>query len=164
MPELLERCPACRARLAESALCPRCGCDFALVRQAEEQARSLLEQAIRTLAGGDPAGARVQIRRSLASRRLHLAQALESFLIGRAAAREERSAATPGLDHAEQQEGGEDEPVQRLAVEPGDRPGAGEEGDRRLGTGAEHGMDANVFLPIEWVDRPTQQHQRDEWS
>jgi hypothetical protein len=162
MPELLERCPACRARLAQSALCPRCGCDFALVRQAEEQARSLLEQAIRTLAGGDPAGARVQIRRSLASRRLHLAQALESFLIGRAAAREERSAATPGPENRDPQQGGED--VRGLPVEPVGRSDANENDDRPPRARPEHGEDQHGSVVFEWASEPAQQQRREDWS
>ncbi len=80
MPELLERCPACRARLGESAVCPRCGCDFALVRLAEQQAERVLAQAIRAFAVGDLVAAREHISRSLASNRLRLAQALALLL------------------------------------------------------------------------------------
>lgn len=80
MPDILERCPACRARLAESAVCPRCGCDFTLVRLAEEQAERQLTQAMRAFAVGDPATAREQVSGSLASKQLRLAQALALLL------------------------------------------------------------------------------------
>ena len=76
MPEALERCPACRADLAGNAVCRRCGCDFSLVRVAEEQAERRLTQALCAYAGGDLAGARAHLGASLASHRLPLAQAL----------------------------------------------------------------------------------------
>ena len=53
MPEGLERCPACRAHLARSAVCRRCGCDFSLVRLAGEQAERRLTQALCAYADGD---------------------------------------------------------------------------------------------------------------
>ena len=80
MSELLDRCPACRARLAEAAVCPRCGCDFSLVRQAMAQAARLLEQALCSLVIGDRAAARRQVENSLALHRQRLAQAIRNFL------------------------------------------------------------------------------------
>ncbi|MEF8760250.1 MAG: hypothetical protein V5B36_11090 [Candidatus Accumulibacter sp. UW25] len=80
MPETLARCPACRARLGEDAVCPRCGCDFALVRQAIAQADRLLEQSLRSLLQGDRAAARRQVEASLANRRQRLAEAIQAFL------------------------------------------------------------------------------------
>ncbi len=35
----MERCPACRARLADADSCPRCGVDLTLTRRAERQAQ-----------------------------------------------------------------------------------------------------------------------------
>jgi hypothetical protein len=49
----VERCPACRGRLAQEPTCPRCGCDLTLVRRAEAQARQLLLRALRAWAHGD---------------------------------------------------------------------------------------------------------------
>jgi len=80
MSELLDRCPACRARLAKAAVCPRCGCDFSLVRQAIGQAARLLEQALCSLAIGDRVAARRQVGASLALHRWRLAEAIRSFL------------------------------------------------------------------------------------
>ncbi|SBT06166.1 hypothetical protein ACCAA_300027 [Candidatus Accumulibacter aalborgensis] len=106
MPEVLDRCPACRARLPENAVCPRCGCDFSLAQQAIEQARRLLEQALRSLALGDRAAARSQVDASLAMHRRRLGQAIKGFLDDeKSAAKSERAApggwsAEPGDDEA----------------------------------------------------------------
>lgn len=54
----LARCPACRNRLALEPACPRCGCDLALVRRAEGQARQLLARALGAWAAGDVRQAR----------------------------------------------------------------------------------------------------------
>lgn len=48
----LQRCPGCRVRLAEEPICPRCGCDLALVRRAEAQARKLTVRAVHAWARG----------------------------------------------------------------------------------------------------------------
>lgn len=80
MSEVLDRCQACRARLPEDAVCPRCGCDFSLARQAMAQAGRLLEQALRSLALGDRAAARSQVDASLAMHRRRLGQAIMGFL------------------------------------------------------------------------------------
>jgi hypothetical protein len=80
MSEVLDRCRACRARLPENAVCPRCGCDFSLARRAMEQAGRLLEQTLRSLALGDRAAARSQVDASLAMHRRRLGQAIKGFL------------------------------------------------------------------------------------
>jgi hypothetical protein len=49
----LERCPACRARLAQEQVCSRCGCDLTLVRRAEKQARQLTVRAVQAWGQGD---------------------------------------------------------------------------------------------------------------
>ncbi len=54
----LERCPACRGRLAPEPACPRCGCDLALVRCTEAQAQQRLARALRAYAQGDVPQAR----------------------------------------------------------------------------------------------------------
>jgi len=82
MPEHLERCPACRARLTEAATCSRCGCDFSLLRQAELAAARRLAQAARLLVGGDRAAAGRQVDAALALQRSGLAQAMQAFLAG----------------------------------------------------------------------------------
>lgn len=45
----MERCPACRARLADAEVCPRCGTDFSTSRRAERQAQALARSAVRHL-------------------------------------------------------------------------------------------------------------------
>lgn len=45
----LERCPACRARLAGADVCTRCGVDFSISRRAERQACRLARVAVREL-------------------------------------------------------------------------------------------------------------------
>jgi hypothetical protein len=45
----MERCPACRARLAEAEVCTRCGTDFSVSRRAERQAQELARIAVRQL-------------------------------------------------------------------------------------------------------------------
>ena len=54
----LARCPACRARLLDEAICPRCSCDLSLVRRAEVQAQQWIARALRAWARGDLAQAR----------------------------------------------------------------------------------------------------------
>ena len=54
----LARCPACRARLLDEAICPRCSCDLSLVRRAEAQAQRWIACALQAWARGDPAQAR----------------------------------------------------------------------------------------------------------
>ena len=68
----MERCPACRGRLAQEPACPRCGCDLTLVRRAQAQARQLLVRALRAWADGDlgKAAALAQAAASLEHSRL----------------------------------------------------------------------------------------------
>jgi len=80
MPETLDRCQACRARLAQDGVCPRCGCDFSLARQAMEQAGRRLEEALRAVAVGDRELARSCLGDSLAMHRQPLARAIKDFL------------------------------------------------------------------------------------
>lgn len=48
----MDRCPACRARLADAARCTRCGTDFSISVRAEHQALGLSRLAVRELARG----------------------------------------------------------------------------------------------------------------
>ncbi len=72
----VERCPSCRARLNESPLCPRCGCDLTLVLRAERQAQNLLRQGIQAWAAGNPDLAASSVEASLALRHNPLAAML----------------------------------------------------------------------------------------
>jgi hypothetical protein len=65
----MERCPACRARLAEAPVCPRCGTDFSITRSAERQALALERRAVRELLRGQTqqAAATAQAASDLAS-------------------------------------------------------------------------------------------------
>lgn len=49
---LMERCLACRARLADAPVCPRCGTDFSVSRRAEQQATAFARLAVRELLAG----------------------------------------------------------------------------------------------------------------
>ena len=91
MPEVLDRCQACRARLNESAVCPRCGCDFSLARRALEQGRHWLDDALRSLAVGDRVAARRQVDAALALSGPRLALAMKTFLAGGPRSRRTRS-------------------------------------------------------------------------
>lgn len=70
-----QRCPACRARMAESAVCGRCGCDLTLAWYARSQARTAIALALRAWADDAPAQARKHV---------HAALALEDTALGRA--------------------------------------------------------------------------------
>jgi len=72
----MERCPGCRARLAEGPACPRCGCDLTLVRRAEANARHLVGLAVRAWAEGNREEARTCAAASLALEQGPLAQAV----------------------------------------------------------------------------------------
>ncbi len=82
----MERCPGCRARLAEAPACPRCGCDLALVRRAEAQARQFIHRALRAWAEGNHPEARACAAASLA---------LEQGLLGQAVLRSVSSRRLP---------------------------------------------------------------------
>ncbi len=86
----MERCPSCRARLNESALCPRCGCDLGLASRAESQAQNLVRRAIRSLAAGNPILAASYLETSLTLQRGPLAVALTAMLAAQQAGTEAR--------------------------------------------------------------------------
>lgn len=91
-----ERCPACRARLGENAVCGRCGCDFTLARLAQSQARAAVALALRAWADDAPA---------LARRHVCAALALDDTALGRALLRLLGPVAGVQLDSAEAQTG-----------------------------------------------------------
>jgi hypothetical protein len=62
----MERCPGCRARLAEGPACQRCGCDLTLVRRAETQACRLVRRALRAWLEGNRQQAKALATASLA--------------------------------------------------------------------------------------------------
>ncbi|MFA7243653.1 MAG: hypothetical protein WC091_26395 [Sulfuricellaceae bacterium] len=76
----MERCPACRARLGDTSLCPRCGCDFTLAVRAENQARSLACQAVQAWCAGEHDRAAHHADASLALKRSRLAGTLAAML------------------------------------------------------------------------------------
>ena len=82
----MERCPSCRARLNDSPLCPRCGCDLGLVLRAESQAQDLVKRGIRSLAAGNAMLAATQLENALTLRRDPLAAALTRMLVAHRAA------------------------------------------------------------------------------
>lgn len=61
----VERCPACRSRLAQEPACLRCGCDLSLVRRAELQSRQLFSRALKAWAAGDEPLAQALVHSSL---------------------------------------------------------------------------------------------------
>lgn len=78
----MERCPACRSRLGDTPLCPRCGSDFTLAIRAETQAQNLVCRAVRAWCNGDHNMAEACIGESLALRRGRLAGAVAAMLRG----------------------------------------------------------------------------------
>lgn len=62
----VQRCPACRARLADGPVCGRCGCDLTLALRAESAAGAATTRALRAWADGSPADARLHVGVALA--------------------------------------------------------------------------------------------------
>jgi hypothetical protein len=82
----LERSPGGRARLAEAPACPRCGCDLALVRRAEAQARQFIRRALRAWAQGNHSQASAWASASLAIEQGRLGRAVLNSVSSKAAA------------------------------------------------------------------------------
>ncbi len=90
----MERCPVCRATLADSTTCRRCGSELASAIQAQTEARRLLQKAVSALATGRPAHA---ARLATASSQLDytpLAVAIKNFVEHRRDTEQENSANT----------------------------------------------------------------------
>lgn len=77
----MERCPACRARMSEQAVCPRCACDFTLALEARSAARHHLGAALRALVQGEQATARQALRKAQSLQRSALGICLERLII-----------------------------------------------------------------------------------
>ena len=78
----MERCPACRARLRQELVCPRCRTDLARTLEIEAQADAALRRAVVRLAEGDDAQAMRALEASLRMKREPLASLLLGFLRG----------------------------------------------------------------------------------
>lgn len=76
----MERCSACRSRLGDMPICPRCGCDFTLAIRAELQAQHLVIQAIQAWYSGDQDLAENYVGKSLALKQSGLAEVLKGML------------------------------------------------------------------------------------
>ncbi len=61
----MERCPACRARLNNSAVCKRCDCDLTLVFAAQGQSEKALQQAMQALSRNESEQACKQVTQAL---------------------------------------------------------------------------------------------------
>ena len=70
----VERCPGCRVRLPQGPTCLRCGCDLALVRRAEAQARQFIVRAVHAWARRDHLEARACARAAVVLERGRLAE------------------------------------------------------------------------------------------
>lgn len=75
-----ERCPACRARMADSAICSRCGCDLTLMHRARSQAGAAIDAALRAWAAGTPSSALAHARDALALENTPFGRALRHAL------------------------------------------------------------------------------------
>ncbi|PWF47848.1 hypothetical protein C7C56_013365 [Massilia glaciei] len=76
----MERCGACRARMGDEEVCPRCGCDFSLAIRAERQAALLLGRSVDAWADGRQERARALLAASLTLHRTPLGLALGDML------------------------------------------------------------------------------------
>lgn len=74
------RCPICRARLNETALCSRCGGDLALPMAAEQQAREYYRQSIISYLAGDPVASIASVEQALVLKQAPLFLAWRHFL------------------------------------------------------------------------------------
>lgn len=76
----MERCPTCRGRVGDSALCGRCQTDLTLVRAAEASAAARLRDSITLHLRGHGVAARQAVRESLRCKETPLARAWLAFL------------------------------------------------------------------------------------
>jgi len=72
----MERCPACRARLANADFCPRCNVDLTLSQRAERQAQQWLQRSVRAIINGQPEQAIAAAKTANELARSPLAEAL----------------------------------------------------------------------------------------
>ena len=85
----MERCPVCRARFRDEAICHRCGADLSPLLAIEAEAAMLEREAVALLAAGAWIEARRAAERALALRHSPLASATRDFA-GRELVAEER--------------------------------------------------------------------------
>jgi hypothetical protein len=72
----MERCPACRSRLGDTPICPRCGCDFTLAIRAQWQALRLSRQSVLAWHKGEYDMAKAYINKSLLLKQDRLTESL----------------------------------------------------------------------------------------
>ena len=85
----MERCPVCRARFRDEAICHRCGVDLNPLLAIEAEAAAWEREAVTLLAAGAWIEARRATERALALRHSPLAAAARDFA-GRELVAEER--------------------------------------------------------------------------
>jgi len=85
----MERCPVCRARFRDEAVCYRCGADLSVLLAIEAEAAELEREAMTLLAAGQWIEARQAANRVLALQYSPLAAAVRDFA-GRELIAEER--------------------------------------------------------------------------
>ncbi|MDT4331650.1 hypothetical protein ACQE3E_13065 [Methylomonas sp. MED-D] len=78
---MIQRCPACNARLGTATACPRCGVELRQVLGCESLAEQWLSVAMQSLAAGRPAIAVPALLRSLSFKQTPPAKLLHGFLI-----------------------------------------------------------------------------------
>jgi len=85
----MERCPVCRARFRDEAVCYRCGADLSVLLAIEAEATELEREAVTLLVAGQWIEARQAANRALALQYSPLAAAARDFA-GRELIAEER--------------------------------------------------------------------------
>jgi predicted amidophosphoribosyltransferase len=75
----MERCPVCRARFRDEAICSRCGADLSPLLAIEAEAVALEREAVALLAAGHWIEARRAAERALALQYSPLAAAARDF-------------------------------------------------------------------------------------
>lgn len=78
---MIQRCPACNARLGTATACPRCGVELRQILGCESLAEQWLSVAMQSLAAGRPAIAVPALLRSLSFKQTPPAKLLHGFLI-----------------------------------------------------------------------------------
>ena len=85
----MERCPVCRARVKDEAVCYRCGVDLSVLLAIEAEAAEWEREAVTLLAAGQWIETRQAADRALALQHSPLAAAARDFA-GRELVNEER--------------------------------------------------------------------------
>jgi hypothetical protein len=75
----MERCPVCRARFRDEAVCSRCGADLSALLAIETEAAAWEREAVALLAAGQWIEARQAAERALALQYSPLAAATRDF-------------------------------------------------------------------------------------